>query len=187
MFNFIEKFKLKPKKKCSSNSVANTIVLEEYKKEASDCMVYITEILQPTILECHSIADNPKAKQCRKEIAEKIEEALIPFYSKLKTTIDSMMIYSFNYDLGYLEPNLKEYEDAETMGKKGIILPYRMYQSLDSLHQMYSRVNTPGALKADIKARLNKAYIETRVVNQILAALVVNIGTKQRELNCKGK
>lgn len=184
MFNL---FKKKVTKKSCSNSVSDVIELEEWKKQATDCMMFITETLQPTLVECHRIADDVKAKGVRKEIAEKIEAALIPFYNQLETTIDNMMKFSFKYDLGYLKQNLKEYYDAETAGSKGYIKPSRMYQSLDYLHQMYSRVNLPGALKTDMAVKLRKSYVETKIVNQILAALAVNIGTKQRELSSKGK
>lgn len=178
MFNF---FKKKQTNKCCSNTVSKAIVLGKYKKEATECMVYIREVLQPAIQASEELVNDTKAKSVRKEIAEKIEKALIPFYTTLENTINNMMKFSFKYDLGYLEPNLKEYYDAEERGRIGIINPSRMYQSLDVLHQMYSKVNTPGALKADIKVKLNRAYYETRVINQILAALVVNIETKQRE------
>lgn len=180
-------FKKTKTSKCCKDTVSEALMLEKWKKEATECMVFIRETLQPTLVECHRIADDVKAKGVRKEIAEKIEKALIPFYNKLEVTVDNMMKFSFKYDLGYLKPNLKEYYDAEVAGAKGYIKPARMYQSLDYLHQMYSRVNLPGALKTDMAVKLRKSYIETKIINQILAALITSIGTEQRELSSKAK
>lgn len=176
MFNFFKK--QKATKQCC-NKVSNKLILETYKNKVTESMKFIEKTLQPTILECHRLNDSNK-RDSRKQIQESLQKTLVPFYPKLKETIDCVMKYSFKYDLGYLEKALHLYDSVENDIKRGVIRPERLYQSLDSLHQLYARVCVGGAIRTDIKSKLNKAYEETKIMNSLLAVLLTSICATQR-------
>lgn len=183
MFNFFKKEKAT--KQCC-NKVSDTMILEKYKKEVTECLAHINDVLEPSLLKAHSIVEKSKSRDWRKEILVKLDESLVPFYQTLNDTIDDMMRYSFKYDLGYIrEKNIKKYLGALQDIEKGIIKPSRLYLSLDSLHQLYARVNVPGALKTDVNSKIRKAFIEIVIIKKTLTPLLTSICVKQNEL--KGK